>query len=281
MSQTQPLTRNQTAPQRSSQHLWLLLRNTPEHCEVTELVAENGAGRSYQYHLALSSDRLPLLSAALCAALRRCTYNAAVLLHSPHTEYVRMADRSAKRPPELSHVLKKHNLTLGLARRNNGVALFAAYAEALADHSVPELPGLIDYQLYTACVTDGVQSHVGAVLCGRHRVVTWRNSSKGSNLTLAELHGVRWALTTVPEGSRVEIFNQSPDARTLWTDAESVMAAHEHDLKPYMLKVGLAIQERSLGFQGGHKRNSGSLYTEHARLLAGTQYAETSRERRG
>ena len=266
---------------RPTQHLWLLVRNLPDtqNVEVTEVIAQNGAGRSFQYQVAAQADRQALLGSVLLQAVKRCTNNGVIALHSPHTEYVRIADRQGKRPPELAGALKRHNLTLTLARRTNGVGLFAEYAEALHEHRIPELPPMIDFQLYTGCITDGQEAYVGAVLVGANRLHTWRNTVKGPNLTLSELHAVRWAFSTMPSGSTVEIHNQSRDARRLWTEPEEVMGEHEADLRPYMLRLAQTISSRQIRFQPPKGTAHPGLFRQHTRLLAGTQFADAARER--
>lgn len=274
-----PLTTSTTS--RPTQHLWLLVRSLPDtqSVEVTEVIAQNGAGRSFQYQLPPQADRQALLNSVLLQAIKRCTNNGVIALHSPHSEYVRIADRQGKRPPELSGALKRHNLTLTLARRQGGVGLFVEYAEALRDHRVPELPPMIDFQLHTGCLTDGQESYVGAILVGQGRLHTWRNTVKGSNLTLSELHAVRWAFSTMPSGSTVEIHNQSPDARRLWTEPEAVMGEHEADLKPYMLRLAQIISSRQIRFQPPKGAAHPGLFRRHSRFLAGTQFADAARER--
>ncbi|GAA5501029.1 hypothetical protein Dxin01_00760 [Deinococcus xinjiangensis] len=266
-------------PQRPPQHLWLFIQPVqaaPEQVEVTELIVSSGAGRSYQYQLP-ATDRQQLCVTVLESALKRCDNNSHILLHSPHSEYVRIGDRPNQRPPEINTLLRRHNLSMGLARRNNGVTLFNAYAEALRDHALPVMPNMVDFQLHTGCVTDGLHCYVGAVLSGKGRLHTWRNTLKGHNLTLSELHAVRWAFATVPTSSQVEVHNQTGTAQLLWKDHAQVLAEAE-DLKPYVLKIAGLINQRSLTPQHPAKGQEVNLYTQHARLLAGTEFAESIRE---
>ncbi|GAA5512280.1 hypothetical protein Dcar01_00994 [Deinococcus carri] len=281
MTNSAPTTVPTPQAPRPAQHLWLLVRNLPgtPGVEVTEVIAQGGAGRSFQYQLPSNPDRQALLGGVLLQAVKRCTNNGVIALHSPHAEYVRIADRQGKRPPELASALKRHNLTLTLARRINGVGLFADYAEALHEHRIPELPPMIDFQLHTGCITDGQEAYVGAVLAGHGRLHTWRNTSKGHDLTLSELHAVRWAFTTLPAGSTVEIHNQTPDARRLWTEPEAVLEEHAAGLKPYMIKLAQIISSKQLRFQAPKSAAHPGLFRQHARLMAGMQFADAARER--
>ena len=296
MTKPQPTAPQSTAPQkrpkadpplsplRPPQHLWLLiqpLQQKPDRLEVTELIVNSGAGRAYQYVISAKAERQSLYISALVAALKRCDNNVHILLHSPHTEYVRLGDRANHRPPEISTILRRHNQSLAVARRSNGVTLFNAYAEALRDHTLPLMPKMTDFQLHTGCVSDGLHCYVGAVLSGQGRLHTWRNTIRGDNLTLSELHAVRWAFATAPTASRIEVHNQTGTAQLLWKDHEQVMAEHAEALKPYALKIASLINQRSLNPQRPAKGQEVNLYTQHARLLAGTEFAESIREGKG
>ncbi|MBZ9752185.1 hypothetical protein GO986_12365 [Deinococcus sp. HMF7620] len=261
----------------SLQHLWLNLKPLTESAEmeVTELIVLNGVGRSFQYCLPANVDRETTLTVALIQALKRCTVNTTVNLHTPHTEYVRLADRRSKRPPQLTQLLNSRNLELSLARRINGVALFAEYAEALNAHTVPPLPPMIDYRLHTSCLTDGLQTYVGAVLVGVNRIHTWRNTVKGDSLLHSELQAARWAFSALPDGSSIELHNQSPKTQQLWQEPETI----PDSLKPYMLRVAQLIQGKQLRFHTPKQVMTTGLYRRHACLLAGTQFADVARER--
>ena len=272
---TQSLPKPQSSTSQKServQHLWLLLKAEQDLVHVTELIALSGTARSFAYTLPIAG-REAVSVQALNNALRRCTANVPVALHSPHEEFVRLGDRRSKRPPELTQTLSRRNMDLTLARRINGLGLFEDYVKALHSGVLPAHSVMSDYTLHTSCLTDGAAAYVGAILSGEGRMHTWRNTLRNTmDLTAAELQAIHWAFTCIPEGSRTELHPQSPRLSQLFNEPESI----PEPLRPALLKVARAVNDRQLRYHVA-KQSQHSLLQRHARLLAGAQFADAVR----
>lgn len=187
------------------------------------------------------------------------------------------------RPKIIDTVIRSGNLSLSTGSISYLAPVWQNLVMQASQQALPELNKLVNYEIHTYAVTDGLRTYAGGILYGSGQIYLHSDHLRVANydtvqedLKVAEMTALEGVLRHLPKGTTVELHHTDPNLERFWNDTDDFMQEHP-DIRPIAEKIANHIN-RDIRFETPPNKRTTAI-SSAARTLVSRSLNNTGKSR--